>query len=60
LTYRLPNEQTRYEITIENPNGMETNVRTATLDGAEIEVANGAARIPLEHDGGVHRVVIWL
>jgi cellobiose phosphorylase len=60
LTYRLPNESTRYEITIENPNGRETGVRTATLDGAEIEVANGAARIPLQHDGGVHRVVVWL
>ncbi len=52
--------RTRYEITIENPNGRETNVRTATLDGGEIEVANGAARIPLQHDNGVHRVVVWL
>jgi cyclic beta-1,2-glucan synthetase len=60
LTYRLPNEQTRYEITIENPDERESSIRTATLDGSEIEVANGAARIPLVHDGGTHRVVVWL
>jgi cyclic beta-1,2-glucan synthetase len=60
LAYRLPNESTRYEVTIENPNGRETGVSTATLDGDEVEVANGAARIPLQHDGGVHRVVVWL
>jgi N,N'-diacetylchitobiose phosphorylase len=60
LTYRVPGGSTRYEITIENPNGRETSVRTATLDGGELEVENGAARIPLQHDGGMHRVVIWL
>jgi cyclic beta-1,2-glucan synthetase len=60
LTYRLPGGSTRYEITIENPSGRETNVRTATLDGSEIEVTDGAARIPLVHDRGVHRVVVWL
>ena len=60
LTYRLPGESTRYEITIENPNGQETNVKNATLDGGEIEVSNGAARAPLAHDGGMHRVVLWL
>jgi cyclic beta-1,2-glucan synthetase len=60
LAYRLPNESTRYEVTIENPDGHETNVNTATLDGGEIEVSNGAARVPLVHDGGVHRVVVWL
>jgi cyclic beta-1,2-glucan synthetase len=60
LTYRLPGGSTRYEITIENPSGRETNVRTATLDGSEIEVTDGAARIPLVHDSGVHRVVVWL
>ena len=60
LSYRLPNESTRYEITIENPNGNETSVTNATLDGDEVVVANGAARIPLVHDGALHRVVVWL
>jgi cyclic beta-1,2-glucan synthetase len=60
LTYRLPGESTRYEITIENPHGRETSATTGTLDGGEIEVSNGAARVPLVHDGGVHRVVVWL
>jgi hypothetical protein len=60
LTYRLPGEATRYEITIQNPNGQECGVRAAILDGGEIEAADGAARIPLDNDGGMHRVVVWL
>jgi cyclic beta-1,2-glucan synthetase len=60
LTYRLPGESTRYEITIENPHGRETSVTTGTFDGGEIEVSSGAARVPLVHDGGMHRVVVWL
>jgi hypothetical protein len=56
----LPNASTRYEITIENPDAEEINVRNATLDGVEIEIASGAARIPLERDGGVHHVIVWL
>jgi cyclic beta-1,2-glucan synthetase len=60
LSYRLPNESTRYEITIENSNGNETNVTNATLDGDEVVVANGAARVPLLHDNSMHHVVVWL
>ncbi|HEY3392347.1 MAG TPA: hypothetical protein VGK58_06555 [Lacipirellulaceae bacterium] len=60
LIYRLPGESTRYEITIENPNGNETNVTNATLDGDEAVVANGAARVPLVRDGAMHRVVVRL
>ena len=55
LTYRLPGETTRYEITIENPDGKEGCVSSATLDGAAMDVENGAARVPLVHDGGTHR-----
>jgi cyclic beta-1,2-glucan synthetase len=60
LTYRLPGEMTRYQITIENPHGKETGVVSAVVDGGEIVVDDGAARIPLAHDGDTHRVEIHL
>jgi cyclic beta-1,2-glucan synthetase len=60
LTYRLPGEATRYEITIESPEGKETGVTTATVDGQKVEVLDGAARIAIEHDGSLHRVIVRL
>ena len=44
--------KTRYEITIENPEGRCRGVTEAELDGAPVE----ARRIPLRDDGGEHRV----
>jgi N,N'-diacetylchitobiose phosphorylase len=60
LTYRLPNSESRYEITIENPNGKERGVSSATVDGQSIEVVDGAARVPIVDDGALHRLVIRL
>jgi cyclic beta-1,2-glucan synthetase len=60
LTYRLPRESTMYDITINNPDGKETGVTRATLDGRELAIETGAARVRLIHDGGVHRVVVRL
>jgi cyclic beta-1,2-glucan synthetase len=60
ITYRLPGEATRFEITIENPNGKETGVTQATLDGCGLAIDAGAARAPLSHDGAVHRVEVTL
>jgi cyclic beta-1,2-glucan synthetase len=60
LTYRLPDGQTRYEITIENPSGHEHGVRYATLDGQPAPVAQGIARVPLSSDGKFHQVVVRL
>lgn len=60
LTYRLPDERTQYKFTIENPNGKETGVTSATLDGRPIEVTDGAARIPIHRDGNTHHVIVRL
>jgi cyclic beta-1,2-glucan synthetase len=60
MTYRLPGEATRYQIDIENPHGRESGVVSAEFEGSELVVADGAARIPLLHDGGLHRVVLRL
>jgi cyclic beta-1,2-glucan synthetase len=60
LTYRLPDGKTRYEIAIENPQGKECGVTSATVDGRRVDVVDGAARVPMESDGAAHRVVIQL
>lgn len=60
LSYRLPESSTRYEIVIENPDGKETGVTSATVDGLDAPVANGAAKLPIERDGKCHQVVVRL
>ncbi|MEX2170748.1 MAG: hypothetical protein WD851_15635 [Pirellulales bacterium] len=60
LRYRLPDGQTRYEIRIENPAGKETGVTSATVDGRLATVVDGAARIPIEHDGKAHSIIVYL
>jgi len=60
LTYRLPNESTCFDITVKNPHGKEQGVSSATLDGQSIAIVDGAARIPLTHDGKSHRVIVGL
>jgi cyclic beta-1,2-glucan synthetase len=60
LNYRLPGEQTSYHITIENPNGKQTGVTSALLDGRPVPIVQGAARIPLLHDNAAHEVIIHI
>jgi hypothetical protein len=60
LNYRLPDGQTRYEITIENPSGKEHGVKAALLDGQPTEIIDGSARIPMLNDGNVHQVIVRL
>jgi cellobiose phosphorylase len=49
---------TRYEITVANSRGVNRGVVSAVLDG--VEIAKGAARIPLVDDGQIHIVHINL
>ncbi|OGF16898.1 MAG: hypothetical protein A2W00_10670 [Candidatus Eisenbacteria bacterium RBG_16_71_46] len=60
IDYRLPDETTRYEIVIENPGASAAAVIAASADGATVTVRDGAARVPLVHDGGLHRVEVTL
>jgi N,N'-diacetylchitobiose phosphorylase len=60
ISYRIPGSETRYEITIENPNRKERGVVAATVDRKTAHVAYGAAAIPLLDDGLRHEVVIRL
>ena len=50
----------RYEILAGNPGHRGRGVASATLDGEPVAVREGAARIPLVHDGRLHRVAILL
>jgi len=52
------NTITRYEITVENPRRVSRGVVRTELDG--VEIAKGAARIPLTDDGRIHRVRVEL
>lgn len=57
---RLPDGRTRYTIAAANPRRRARRVLTAHVDGVPAAVADGAARIPLVADGGVHRVRVVL
>jgi cyclic beta-1,2-glucan synthetase len=48
----------RYEITVENPNGVSRGVANAELDGKTLP--NDLARVPLVDDGQVHKVRVIL
>jgi cyclic beta-1,2-glucan synthetase len=48
----------RYEIAVENPQGVTAGVVSATLDGEPL--AGPGARIPLVDDGRTHRVTVTL
>ncbi|MGZ8214188.1 MAG: GH36-type glycosyl hydrolase domain-containing protein, partial [Methylosarcina sp.] len=50
-------ENTRYEITVENPNGVASGIKTITLDGERQLKGNS---IPLQDDGQVHQVRVEL
>ncbi|MEO8719244.1 MAG: glycosyl hydrolase family 65 protein, partial [Burkholderiales bacterium] len=48
----------RYEIAVENPNGVNRGIAHAELDGKALP--DGAARVPLADDGATHKVRVIL
>jgi cyclic beta-1,2-glucan synthetase len=46
----------RYRIAVENPEGVESGARSATLDGQTVDPSS----IPLSDDGGDHEVIVRL
>jgi cyclic beta-1,2-glucan synthetase len=50
-------DNTRYEITVENPNGVASGIKTITMDGERQLKGNS---IPLQDDGQVHQVRVEL
>lgn len=60
VAYRVPGEETRYEIRVLNPRGRAQQVIAASVDGTATTVDAGAARVPLLHDGRTHLVDVLL
>jgi cyclic beta-1,2-glucan synthetase len=60
ITYRLPNDNTCYEIHVRNPTGRADCVVAADVDGEPVPVSGGAATIGVHRDGQVHRVSVVL
>ena len=56
ITFR--HASARYEIAVENPQGVSQGVVSTMLDGAPLP--DGVTRIPLQDDGAAHRVQIVL
>ena len=50
----------RYEIVVENPQGVSRGVASAELDGQPLALAGEGAAIPLVDDGATHRVRVVL
>jgi cyclic beta-1,2-glucan synthetase len=59
LHYR-PDEDTHYEIIVENPDGVERGVTSVEIDGQPVPHDEGPARIPLAHDGQKHTVQVMM
>jgi cyclic beta-1,2-glucan synthetase len=53
---------TRYEIRVENPDGVHRGIVRMTLDGVPValDAGSGGQRLPLASDGQVHRVLAVL
>jgi cyclic beta-1,2-glucan synthetase len=60
LRYRLPESDTVYAISVRNEADDASSVASASVDGAPVPVADGAARIALVDDGTEHTVEIIL
>jgi len=56
ITFRY--HASRYEIRIENPNGVTRGISSVEVDGAPLAVAGGS--VPLTSDGETHRVRVVL
>jgi cyclic beta-1,2-glucan synthetase len=57
--YRLPDDETRCEIQVDNPEGSGAVV-AAQLDGVDLPVQDGAVRITLPSGPGEHRIRVRL
>jgi hypothetical protein len=56
----VPGEATTYEIEVTNPERSARWVARATLDGVALALEEGAAVVPLAHDGKTHSVEVEL
>ena len=60
MRWRVPGTATSYEVRVTNPERRAKRVVAVQVDGRATLPAGGTARIPIERDGGVHRVDVVL
>jgi len=60
IQYRMPEDDTHYEITVLNPQGKQSGVTSALIDGKSVSLVAGVAKIPLKKDGKTHQIEIRL
>jgi N,N'-diacetylchitobiose phosphorylase len=60
IDYRPLGGDTRYVIAVTNPSGCAARVVEVALDGAQLAPTDGAAVVPLAHDGRAHQLTITL
>jgi cellobiose phosphorylase len=60
LEYRLPDDSAIYDIVAHARHGRPKQVIAAELDGRTMPAADGDFRVPLQRDGGRHRLLVAL
>ena len=60
MRVRVGGAKTVYEFDVRNPSRNATAIQSATLDGTSLRVDGEQTRIPLLHDGQLHRVQVVL
>jgi cyclic beta-1,2-glucan synthetase len=58
IRYRLPGSTTAYDIDVQNPDADAESILAVEVDGEVLPASGGEARIPMVHDGAMHRVVV--
>ena len=60
IDYRVPGSNTHYAFDVTNPSGCSARVVSVRVDGAPLAPVDGAAVVPITHDGGRHEVEVEL
>ena len=60
VRFRVPGEETQYDIRVENPTRRAARVIAAAVDGGPAKLEGTGACFPLHHDGGLHLVLVTL
>lgn len=60
IQYRPPGYAAQYCFEVNNPGKCSEHIVSCTVDGAEVQLADGLVRLPVTRDGILHRVVVTL
>ncbi|MEO5618913.1 MAG: glycosyl transferase, partial [Candidatus Eisenbacteria bacterium] len=60
VEWRVPGSETLIRVRYRNPSGCAAAVRSATLDGAPMDVTDGRLVVPLPRDGATHHLEVLM